>query len=43
VKNSAEVKLVSFNAAAVFPRDVMMSENDVLEGGSAVDVFAWLT
>jgi len=41
VKNFAKVKLV-FNATAVFPHDVMMSENDVLEAGSAVDVFAWL-
>jgi len=38
VKNSAKVKLISFNATVVFPHDVMMSESDVLEGGSAVDV-----
>ena len=30
VKNSAKVVLVSFNAAAVFPYDVMVSENDIL-------------
>jgi len=41
--NFAKVKLVSFNGTAVFPHDEMMSENDVLEAGSAVDVFAWLT
>jgi len=39
----AKVKLVSFNANAVFAHDVMVSENDVLEAGSAVGVFAWLT
>jgi len=43
VKNSAKVKLVSFHATAVFPHDVMVSENGVLEAGSAGDVFAWLT
>ena len=52
MKNSAKVTLLSFNAIAVFPHDVMVSENDVLEAGSAndvleagsaVDVFAWLT
>jgi len=43
VKNSATVTLLSFNATAVFPCGVMVSENDVLEAGRAVDVFAWLT
>jgi len=43
VKNSAKVTLVSFNATAVFPHGVMVLENDVLEAGDAVDVFAWLT
>jgi len=43
VKNSAKVTLFNFNATAVFPHDVMASENDVLEAGSAVDVFALLT
>ena len=43
MKNSAKVKLVSFNGTAVFLHDVIMSDNDVLEAGSAVDVFAWLT
>jgi len=43
VKNFAKVKLLSFNVTAVFPHCVMMSENDVLEAGSTVDVFAWLT
>ena len=40
MKNSEKVKLVSFNATAVFPHDVMMSENDIVEAGCAVDVFA---
>jgi len=39
VKNSAKVTLPSFNATAVFPHDVMVSENDVLEEGSAVGVY----
>jgi len=43
VKNSAKVTLLYFNATAVFPLDVMMSENDGLKAGSALDVFAWLT
>ena len=43
MQNSAKVALLSFNANAVFPHDVMVPENDVLEAGSAVDVFAWLT
>jgi len=43
VHNSAKVTLLRFNAAAVFPHDVMVSENDFLEAGSAVDVFAWST
>jgi len=43
VKNSAKVTLLSFNATAVFPRAVMVSENDVLEAGSAVGVHTWLT
>jgi len=38
-----KLTLLSFNATAVSPHDVMVSENDVLEAGSAVDVFAWLT
>jgi len=42
VKNSAKVKLVSFDASAVFPHDVMVSEKDVLEAGSAGDAFACL-
>ena len=42
--NSAKVTLLNFNATVVFPHDVMVSENDVLEAGTAVDnVFAWLT
>jgi len=43
VKNSAKVTLLGFNSTAVFPYDVMVSENDVLEADSAVDVFARLT
>ena len=43
MKNSAKVKLVSYNGTGVFPHYVMMSENDVLEAGSGVGVFAWLT
>jgi len=43
VKNSAKVTLLSLNATAVFPYDVRVPENSVLEAGSAVDVFAWLT
>jgi len=43
VKNSAKVTWLSFSATAVFPYDVMVSETDVLEAGSAVDVFAWVT
>jgi len=43
VKKSAKGKLVSFNGPGIHPHDVMMSENDVLEAGSAVDVFARLT
>ena len=43
VKNSAKVTLLSFKATAVFLHDVIVSENDVLEAGSTVDVFAWLT
>ena len=31
VKNSAKVKLLSFNRADVFLYDVIVSENDVLE------------
>jgi len=38
VKNSAMVQLLSFNATAVFPHDVMVLENDVLEAGIAVDL-----
>jgi len=43
MKNPAKVTLVSFNATAVFLHEVMVSENDVLEVGSTLDVFAWLT
>jgi len=43
MKNSAKVTLLSFNSTAVFLHDVMVPENDVLEAGSAVDVFAWQT
>jgi len=44
VHNSAKVTLLNFNATVVFPHDVMVSENDVLEAGTAVDnVFAWST
>ena len=43
MKNSAKITLLSFNATAVFPHDVMVPENDILETGSAVGVFAWLT
>jgi len=43
VKNFAKVTLLSFNATAVFLHDEMVAENDVLETGSAADVFAWLT
>ena len=42
MKNSVKVTLFGFNATAVFPYNVMVSENDVLEAGSAADVFAWL-
>ena len=35
--------MLSFNATAVFPHEAMVSEKDVLEAGSAADVFAWLT
>jgi len=35
--------LLSFSATTVFPHDVMVPENDVLEAGSAADAFAWLT
>jgi len=40
VKNSAKVTLLSFNATVVFQHDIMVSENDILEAGSAIDVFA---
>jgi len=43
VKNSAKVTLLSFNITTVFLHDVMVSENDIPEAGSAVDVFAWVT
>ena len=43
MKNSAKRKLVSFNAISVFPHDAMGLENDVIEAGSAGDVFVWLT
>ena len=43
MQNSEKVRLVSLNATAVFPHDVMVPENHVLEAGSAGDVFAWLT
>jgi len=43
VKNSAKVTLLRFNATDVFLHGVIVSENDVLEAGSAVDVFTWLT
>jgi len=43
VKNSSKATLLSFNATAVFPCGVMVSENDVLEARNAVDVFAWVT
>ena len=43
MKNSEKVTLLSFNITAVFLHDVMVSENDTHEAGSAVDVFAWLT
>ena len=38
--NSAKVTLLSFNRTAIFLHYVMVSENDVLEAGSAVGVFA---
>jgi len=39
VKNPAKVTLLlSFNTNAVFLHDVMVSENDVLEWGSAVSL-----
>jgi len=41
--SSAKITLLSFNASAVFPCDLMVSENDVFEAGRAVDVFSWLT
>jgi len=34
---------VSFKTIGVFLHDVMVPENDVLEAGSASDVFAWVT
>jgi len=43
VNNSEKVTLLSFNITAVFLHDVMVSENGILEAGSAVDVFVWLT
>ena len=43
MENSAKVTLISFITTAVFPHDVMLSKNDVLETGSAIDVFAWVT
>ena len=43
MNNSEKVTLLSFNITAVFLHDVMVSENDILEAGRAVDVFAWLT
>jgi len=42
-KNSAKMTFHIFNTTAVFLRDVMMSENDVIEAGSAVGVFSWVT
>jgi len=38
MKNSANVTLLSFNGTPVFPHDVMVSANDVLEAGSAVGI-----
>ena len=38
MKNSAKVTLLSFNTNAVFLHDVMVSENDALEWGSAVSL-----
>jgi len=43
VSNSEKVTLLSFNITAVFLNDGMVSENDILEAGSAVDVFPWST
>ena len=43
VKSFAKITFLSFNTIAVFLHDVMVPENDVLEAGSAVDVFAWVT
>jgi len=43
VKNSRERCMLSFSTTAVFLHDDMVSENDVLEAGSAVGVFAWVT
>jgi len=40
VKNSAKVTLLSFNTTA---HNVILSENDVLEAGSAVGAFVWVT
>jgi len=43
VKNLAKITFLSFNTTAVFPLDVMVPENDVLEAGCAVGVFSWVT
>ena len=43
LKNFAKITFLSFNTTAVFLHDVMVPENDVLEGGSAVGVFSWVT
>jgi len=41
---AVEVKnFASFNATAVLLHDIMVTENDVLEAGSAGDVFPRLT
>jgi len=43
VKSFAKITFLSFYTIAVFLHDLMVPENDVLEAGSAFDVFAWVT
>ena len=43
MKNFAKITFLSFNTTAVFLHGVMVPENDVLEAGSAVGAFSWVT
>jgi len=43
VKNFARITFLNFNTTAVFLLDVMVPENDVLDAGSAVGAFSWVT